>query len=373
MLRLISRPTTITRQFPVFSRTLASITVPETQKAIVIDKHGGELQYKDIPVPKPKSGEILVNVKYTGVCNSDLHLWKGDWGFEGLMPLILGHEGAGVVVAKGPDVTNFEIGDLAGIKWLNSTCKTCEFCENSYESNCPTQTNSGFSAQGTYQQYAIADAIQAARIPEGVDLAKVAPLLCAGVTVYKALKEANIRAGDWITIIGAGGGLGSLAVQYARALGFKIIGVDNSSKRDFALDKGVTEFVAFDEVKNIPEHILELTKGGSHAVLNVSNSVQAYNDATTYVRPRGTVLVVGLPGGKNPKIESHIVSHALRCINIKGSCVGNRADTREALQFFKDGLIESNVKVVGLSQAAEVFKLMEQGGIFGRYVLDTSK
>jgi propanol-preferring alcohol dehydrogenase len=200
----------------------------------------------------------------------------------------------------------------------------------------------------------------------------VAPLLCAGLTVYKALKEGNLKAGEWITIIGAGGGLGSLAVQYAKALGYKVIGVDSSKKREYAKEKGVNEFVAFDEVSSVAETILNLTKGGSHAVLNVSNSVPAYNEAVKYLRPRGTLLLVGLPKGGS-KIESDILMHTLRCINIKGSCVGNRADTREALEFFKDGLIDSNVKVVGLSQAADVFKLMEKGEILGRYVLDTSK
>lgn len=358
----------------LFFRTLATAgpTIPETQKAIIFYEQGGPLEYKDIPVQKPGPNDILVNIKYTGVCNSDYHAWKGDWAFKPILPLVLGHEGAGVVVAKGENVTNFEIGDYAGVKWLNSTCQSCDFCQEAHESSCPNQKNSGYTVQGTYQQYAIADAVQAAHIPKDVDLAKVAPLLCAGITVYKALKNANIRAGDWVTIIGAGGGLGSLAVQYAKAMGFTILGIDGTNKKEHALKLGCDEFIDYNAVNDIPEEVLKVTKGGPHAVINVSNSVKAYNEAIQYVRPTGTVVLVGLPKG-GATLSSDIFSHVLRAINIKGSVVGNRADTREALEFFRKGKVESNVKVVGLSQAPEVFKLMEKGEILGRYVLDTSK
>ncbi|CCH43340.1 Alcohol dehydrogenase [Wickerhamomyces ciferrii] len=369
--RLAPRSTYIFRSLATASST--SPNIPATQKAIVFDQHGGPLQYKDIQVPKPGPNDILVNIKYTGVCNSDYHIWKGDWAIKPQLPLILGHEGAGVVVAKGENVSNFQIGDHAGIKWVNSTCQSCEFCQESHESSCPSQTNSGFSVQGTYQQYCLANADQAAHIPKDVDLAKAAPLLCAGLTVYKALRNANIRAGQTVAIIGAGGGLGSLAVQYGVAMGYRVIGIDASNKKEHVLSKGADAFVDFSSKVGVPEQVLELTEGkGPHAVINVSNSVQAYNEAITYVRPTGTVILVGLPQG-GAKLESDIVMQTLRAVNIKGSVVGNRADTREALEFFRRGKVDSPVKIVGLSEAPDVFKLMEDRKIMGRYVLDTSK
>lgn len=339
---------------------------------MVVTDYGGKIEYQDIPVPKPGPNDILVNIKYSGVCNSDYHIWKGDWIIQAPLPVVPGHEGAGIVVAKGANVTNFEIGDYAGVKWINSTCQSCEYCESGWETVCPTQTNSGFSVPGTFQQYTLANAVQAAHIPKNVDLAGVAPLLCAGITVYKGLKEANIKAGEWIGIIGAGGGLGSLAVQYAKALNYKVIGIDSSSKKDYMKQKGADKVVCFDEVDSVPEAALEASGGGCHAVINVSSNAAAYNDAVKYIRPAGTVVVVGLPKGQ-AFLQSEILTHALRAINIKGSVVGNRKDTREALQFFADGQIESPVKVVGLSQVQSVFEKMERGEIFGRYVVDTSK
>ncbi len=163
-------------------------SIPETQKAVVFESNGGPLEYKEIAVPKPKSTEILINVKFSGICHTDLHAWKGDWPLPVKLPLVGGHEGAGVVVAIGENVKGWEIGDLAGIKWLNGTCMNCEFCQNSNESNCPSADLSGYTHDGSFQQYATADAVQAAKIPKGTDLAEVAPILCAGVTVYKALK-----------------------------------------------------------------------------------------------------------------------------------------------------------------------------------------
>ncbi|SSD62241.1 related to Alcohol dehydrogenase 1 [Saccharomycodes ludwigii] len=202
-----------------------SFEIPKTQKGVIFYEAGGKLEYKDLPVPTPKPNEILINVKYSGVCHTDLHAYKGDWADHVplKLPLIGGHEGAGVVVAMGASVKGWKIGDLAGIKWLNGSCMNCEYCELGNESNCKHADLSGYTHDGSFQQYATADAVQAAKIPKGTDLAEVAPILCAGVTVYKALKTAELIAGDWVAISGAAGGLGSLATQYAKAMGYRLL------------------------------------------------------------------------------------------------------------------------------------------------------
>ncbi|KAA8914096.1 hypothetical protein TRICI_002993 [Trichomonascus ciferrii] len=348
------------------------MSIPKTQKAIIFEKNGGELQYKDIPVPTPEPDQILINVKYSGVCHTDLHAWKGDWPLPTKLPLVGGHEGAGVVVAKGANVTNFEIGDYAGIKWLNSSCLGCEFCNKGAESCCPKPVLSGYTHDGSFQQYATANAVHAAKIPKGTDLAQVAPVLCAGITVYKALKTCDARAGEWVAITGAGGGLGSLAVQYAKAMGFRPIAIDaGDDKKKLCLDLGAEGFVDFKTSPDLGKEIVELTNGGPHAVIHLAVAEAAVTQSTEYVRPTGTIVLVGLPGGAY--VKSEIFSHVVKAINIKGSYVGNRADTAEALDFYARGVVKSNAKVIPLSELPKVYELMEQGKAVGRYVVDTSK
>ncbi|GMG24136.1 unnamed protein product [Ambrosiozyma monospora] len=264
------------------------MSVPKTQKAVIFETNGGPLLYKDIPVPVPKPNEILINVKYSGVCHTDLHAWKGDWPLATKLPLVGGHEGAGIVVAKGSNVTNFEIGDLAGNKWLNGSCMGCEYCQQGAEPNCPDADLSGYTHDGSFQQYATADAVQAAKIPKGTDLAGVAPILCAGVTVYKALKTAELRPGQWVAISGAGGGLGSLAVQYAVAMGLRVLGIDGGDEKAALVKSlGGEAFVDFTKTKDVVAEIQKITSGGPHGVINVSVSPAAISQSCQYVRTLG--------------------------------------------------------------------------------------
>lgn len=346
--------------------------IPKTQKAVVFEKSGGPLLYKDIPVPTPKPHEILINVKYSGVCHTDLHAWKGDWPLGTKLPLVGGHEGAGVVVAKGDGVTNFEIGDLAGIKWLNKTCLTCEHCMDNHESNCPEADLSGYTHDGSFQQYATADAIQLAHIPPGTDLAGIAPILCAGITVYKGLKTANLKPGDWVAISGAGGGLGSLAVQYAVAMGYRVIGIDGGTEKgDLVRSLGAEEFVDFQSSEDVVKEIIHKTKGGAHGVLNVAVSELAITQSTQYARSTGKVVLISLPAGAVAK--SPVFDHVIKSLSLLGSYVGGRADSAEAIDFYVRGKVHSPIKIVGLSELEKVYELMEAGKIAGRYVLDTSK
>ncbi|GME94604.1 hypothetical protein B5S31_g4197 [[Candida] boidinii] len=348
------------------------MSIPTTQKAVIFYENGGPLEYKDIPVPTPKPNEILINIKYSGVCHTDLHAWKGDWPLATKLPLVGGHEGAGVVVAKGSNVTNFEIGDYAGVKWLNGSCMSCEYCQQGAEPNCPDADLSGYTHDGSFQQYATADAVQAAKIPKDCDLATIAPILCAGVTVYKALKTADLRPGQWVCISGAGGGLGSLAIQYATAMGLRVIAIDGGDeKATFCKSLGAETFVDFTKTKDMVKAIQEATNGGPHGVINVSVSDAAISQSVEYVRPLGKVVLVGLPA--HSVVKSPVFEHVVKSIEIRGSYVGNRLDTAEAIDFFSRGLVKATIKIIGLSELPKVYELMEQGAIIGRYVVDTTK
>ena len=234
------------------------MSIPELQWAQVADKAGGPLALRQIPVPKPGPDEILVKIRYSGVCHTDLHAMKGDWPLPVKFPLVGGHEGAGHVVSKGELVKDFDIGDAAGIKWLNSSCLACEFCRQTDESQCGGAQLSGYTVDGTFQQYAVGKAANASKLPPNTPLDAVAPVLCAGITVYKGLKDSGVRPGQTVAIVGAGGGLGSLAVQYGRAMGLRVVAIDGGDEK-----RAMCSQLGAEVVSRIPENVVVLLTVGN--------------------------------------------------------------------------------------------------------------
>ncbi|KAK3320938.1 dehydrogenase-like protein [Cercophora scortea] len=353
---------------------MATFEIPTEQWAQVVEATGGPAIYKKIPVQQPGPDEVLVNVKYSGVCHTDLHAMMGDWPLDVKLPLVGGHEGAGVVVAKGSLVNDIELGDLAGIKWLNGSCLACSFCMTSDEPLCANALLSGYTVDGSFQQYAIAKAAHVAHIPKGTKLDEVAPVLCAGITVYKGLKESGARPGQWVAIVGAGGGLGSMALQYAKAMGLNTIAIDGGEEKAASCKTlGAKAYVDFMSSPDLVAEVKAATPDGTgpHAVILLAVQEKPFQQATEYVRSRGTVICIGLPA--KAYLKAPVFDTVVRMISIKGSYVGNRQDTQEALDFFSQGLIKVPFKTVGLSQLQEVFELMKAGKIVGRYVVDTSK
>jgi propanol-preferring alcohol dehydrogenase len=330
--------------------------------------------YKKIPVQKPGPDEVLINVKYSGVCHTDLHAVMGDWPLATKIPLVGGHEGAGVVVAKGQLVDNIEIGDHAGIKWLNGSCLHCTYCRQAHEPLCTKPLLSGYTVDGSFQQYAIAKAAHVARIPKDVSLEAIAPVLCAGITVYKGLKKSHARPGQTVAIVGAGGGLGNMALQYAKAMGLHTIAIDGGEAKEKAcLELGAQAFVDFTKSKDIVADVKAASPDGlgPHAVILLAVSEGPFQQAADYVRPFGTIICIGLPA--NAYIKAPVFSTVIKMIKIKGSYVGNRQDTEEAIDFFARGLIKCPYKVVGLSELQSVYDMMADLKIVGRYVVDTSR
>ncbi|KAM3079578.1 alcohol dehydrogenase [Clarireedia jacksonii] len=348
--------------------------IPKEQWAQVVEETGKPVVYKKIPVQKPGPDEVLVNIKYSGVCHTDLHAVNGDWPLPAKLPLVGGHEGAGVIVAVGDLVEDVKVGDHAGVKWLNGSCLSCTFCQQSDEPLCPKALLSGYTVDGTFQQYCIAKAAHVARIPKECDLEAIAPVLCAGITVYKGLKESGARAGQSVAIVGAGGGLGSLACQYAKAMGLDVIAIDGGSEKEkMCKELGAQHYVDFQSSKNLVDDVKAATSDGlgPHAVLLVAANEKPFQQAAEYVRPRGTVVAIGLPA--SAYLRASVFETVIRMITIKGSYVGNRTDSAEAIEFFRRGLIKAPYKTCGLSELQNVYDLMQEGKIAGRYVVDTSK
>lgn len=347
-------------RFIATARTYSSrMQIPSMQWAQVAEKVGGPVVYKQIPVPEPGPDEVLVNIKYSGVCHTDLHAMKGDWPLPSKMPLVGGHEGAGVVVARGSLVSEIDIGDRAGVKWLNGSCLACEFCRRADEPLCAKASLSGYTVDGTFQQYCVAKAAHVSKIPAEVPLDAVAPILCAGITVYKGLKESGARPGETVAIVGAGGGLGSLAQQYAKAMGLRVLAIDSGDeKRQMCQSLGAEAFVDFSQSKDLVSDVQAATDDGlgPHAVLLLAVSEGPFQQAAGYVRPRGSIVAIGLPA--HASLKAPVFGTVVKMINIKGSYVGNRQDGVEAIDFFRRGLIHAPFKVVPLSELANVFELM---------------
>ena len=203
---------------------------------------------QDVPVPEPGYGEVLIKVITSGVCHTDLHVRDGDWHVKPSLPIIPGHEGAGVVVKLGPGVTTLKLGDRVGHAWLHTACGGCEHCLSGWETVCGKTAPTGFVADGCFAEYTVAVAAYVGRIPDSLSFAQASPILCAGVTTYKALKETEVKPGQWVAILGACGGLGHVGVQYARAMGMKVCAVDfGEEKGAYAL--GTLKATAFVDVQ----------------------------------------------------------------------------------------------------------------------------
>ncbi|KAK5661001.1 hypothetical protein OQA88_12379 [Cercophora sp. LCS_1] len=353
--------------------TTPSFEIPTEQWAQVVETTGSHT-YKKIPVRQPGPGELLIHILYSGVCHTDLHAMNGDWPLPRSLPLVGGHEGAGVVVAHGPNVTSPPLGSHVGLKWLNASCLSCTFCQSSDEPLCAHAKLSGYTVDGSFQQYAVANAAHVALIPDNCDLEAVAPVLCAGITVYKGLKESGAKPGQWVAIVGAGGGLGSMAVQYARAMGLEVVAIDGGEEKRVSCEKlGASKFVDFGTSEDLVAEVRKATPDGNgpHAVLLLAVQERPFQQATEYVRSRGSVVCIGLPAGAY--LKAPVFDTVVRMITIKGSYVGNRQDTREALDFFARGLVKVPIKTVGLSQLGEAYQMMQEGKVVGRYVVDTSR
>lgn len=255
---------------------------------------------------------------------------------------------------------------------MNGACGSCEFCLLGHESNCPNALFSGYTVDGSFQQYAIGKAQHVAKLPKDCDMAGAAPIMCAGITVYKALKVSEALPGQWVAIPGAGGGLGHLAVQYAVAMGMRVVAIDGGDEKKRLCEKlGATAFIDFTKTKDITADVKKVTNGGAHAALIVATSEKPYTEALEYLRPQGVMSCVALPA--NAYIKANVFWTVLKCLKIKGSHVGSRADTVEAIDFFNRGLVKAIYQTRGLSELDAIYHEMEEGKVAGRIVVDCSR
>ena len=340
------------------------MAIPKTMKAAVVRKFGEPLTIEEVPVPSPGPGQALIEIVASGVCHTDLHAADGDWPVKPTLPFIPGHEGAGIVVALGPGVTHLKNDDRVGVAWLHSACGHCEFCLSGWETLCKQQKNSGYSTNGGFAQYAVAEADYLGRIPDNLSFVEAAPILCAGVTTYKGLKETDTRPGQWVVISGVGG-LGHVAVQYAKAMGLRVAAVDLGPEK-MALAKKLGAEITIDAKTQDPPAEIQKQIGGAHGVLVTAVSTIAFKQALGMLRRGGTCVLNGLPPGEFPVSIFDVV---LNRYTIRGSIVGTRQDLEEALQFAAAGKVKATVEALPQDSINEVFARLRAGKVNGRVVL----
>lgn len=333
-------------------------------RAAVIHEFGQPLRIEDVLVPTPGANQVLVKVVACGVCHTDLHAANGDWPVKPQLPLIPGHEAIGYVVALGTDVKNVAIGDIVGAPWLYSACGCCEFCITGWETLCEEQKNGGYSVNGGFAEYVVADSRYIAHFPKGINFADMAPIICAGVTVYKGLKETEVKPGEWVAISGVGG-LGHLAVQYAKAMGMHVAAVDIADDK-LALAKKQGAELTVNALKENPGETLKKATGGMHGVLVTAVSPIAFEQGIGMLRRKGTIALNGLPKGN---FDLPIFETVLNRYTVRGSIVGTRKDMQEAIAFAVEGKVKADIHIAKLEDINQVFDDMRKGVITGRVVL----
>ncbi len=332
-------------------------------KTAVLHKPGSPLVIEERKIRPPAAGEILIKVKACGVCHTDLHIVAGEWPMPRL-PLIPGHEVVGEVAEVGDGVANFKAGDRAGIGWIHYTCGHCEFCASDRERYCSEYTATGYMVDGGFAEFIKVPASHAVAMPPELEFAGAAPLYCAGLTAYRAVKISGLRVGETVAVWGAGG-LGQCAIQIAKVLGADVIAVDIAPGK-LAIARRLGADLAVDASRErVGESISAL--GGAHVALCFAPSEQVVARAFESLRLCGTLVLVGLPPGT---FTLPIIDCVRKGVRILTCAVGTRQDLREVLALAASGKLECLVESCGLDHINEVFQKMRQGRIEGRVVVE---
>jgi alcohol dehydrogenase, propanol-preferring len=305
-------------------------------KAAVVHSFGRPLEIEELPVPTPEAGQVLVRIETSGLCHTDIHAARGEWPVKPSPPFIPGHEGVGIVERVGPGAAyGLEPGMRVALPWLGYACGVCRYCNSGRETLCPEQLNMGYAINGGFAEYALGYARHVVRVPDGVDPAAAAPLTCAGVTTYKAVKVSEADSSSLVAVFGAGG-LGHLAIQYARIRGAAVVAVDvNPARLKTALEIGAEHIINPLE----QDVIAELQRlGGADAAIATAATPTAFEQAFRSLARGGRLVFVGLPAENHMQLP--IFETVLGGIELRGSIVGTRHDLEEVFELHRRGLTQ---------------------------------
>lgn len=334
-------------------------------KAAVVHNFASPLAVEDVPKPQAGPGEVIVRIETSGLCHTDIHAAQGDWPIKPTLPLIPGHEGVGIVEQVGPGVTTPRVGDRVAMPWLGAACGTCEYCVDGWETLCESQVNTGYGVNGSYAEYATANAAYVAQVPDAVDPLDASVLTCAGVTTYKAIKLSGARPGSLVAVFGIGG-LGHLAVQYAKISGATVVAVDiNDEKLELATELGADHVV--NALTEDPVAAIQAL-GGAHAAISVAVAPKAFEQAFGSLRRGGKLVFVALPADN--LVSLPIFETVLKGITVLGSIVGTRKDLAEVYAIHAQGRTRVIRETRKLEEVNECFEDVEKGNVKARIVFD---
>ena len=320
-------------------------------KAAVVHEFKQPLVVEEVPKPQPGPGEVIVKIETSGLCHTDIHAAHGDWPIKPKLPLIPGHEGVGIVESIGVGVTEVKEGDRVALPWLGYACGACEYCASGWETLCKSQINTGYGIDGSYAEYARGFARYVGRVPKGVDPLDAAPLTCAGVTTYKAVKVSGARPSDLVAVFGIGG-LGHMALQYATIAGATVVAVDvKDEKLELARSLGATHTV--NAMREDPVQVIQAL-GGADAAISLAASPKPISQAFYSLRRGGTLVLVGLPADNF--VELPIFETVLSGIHVVGSIVGTRVDLAEVFELHAAGktrVIRENRELTQVNEAID--------------------
>ena len=336
--------------------------------AAVVEQFGKPLVLREWDIPSPGAGQILVKTEACGVCHTDLHAANGDWPVKPTLPFIPGHEGIGLVAAVGAGVTIVKEGDRVGRALALLGLRSLRVLPG----GLGDRVRRG-AVRRLHQERRLCRVHP--RRPElrrphpaGLGAKEAAPIICAGITTYKGIKETEARPGEWIAISGAGG-LGHLAIQYAKAMGLQVCAVDIDDGKLAHAKRLGADLVVNAKDGDPAEAVKKATGGGAHGVLITAPSLGAFKQGVGMTRKRGTCVLVGLPPGEFPVPLFDVVAN---CITIRGSFVGTRQDMAEALAFAAEGKVKADIELQPLSSINDVFDRLEHGDVPSRVVLEFS-
>lgn len=334
-------------------------------KAAVVRELKQPVVIEDRPVPEPGSGEVVVRIEASGLCHTDIHAANGDWPVKPAPPFVPGHEGVGIVERVGDGVTRVGVGDRVAIPWLGWACGECEHCLSGWETLCERQRNTGYSVDGGWCEYALADGRFVGRVPDGIDPFEAAPLTCAGVTTYKAVKVSGARSSDLVAIFGVGG-LGHLALQYARIAGAQVVAVDLvDEKLQMAKELGAAHTV--NASREDPVAAIEAL-GGADVAISLAVSPRAFEQAYGSLRRGGTLVLVGLPADNEMRLP--IFQTVLNGTRVVGSIVGTRVDLQEVFELHASGLTTVRYEKRSLEDVNDAIRQVERAEVEARLVFD---